>query len=110
MWLVYGIHFQEQGFKLSRLIHNERTDDSLEKLARIEVSQTEQEAQRIQVHIKAGLWKALGAKTSRISEMERRYIIDDIEEHLVKMKNVYMKSCVTEKNEVTFKRYVRKKK
>lgn len=84
---------------MSRLIDNERTDDSLEKLARIEVSHTvtEQEAQRIQVHIKSGLWKALGAKTPRILEINRIDITDDIEEHLVKIKNVYMKSCVTKK-------------
>ena len=55
MWLVYGIHFEKQGLKLLRLIHNERTDDSLEKLARIKVSHivTEQEDHRFQVHIKA---------------------------------------------------------
>lgn len=38
MWLVYGIHFEEQELKLPRLIRKERIDDSLGKLARIKVS------------------------------------------------------------------------
>lgn len=99
MWLAYGIYFEEQELKLPRLIHNKRTDDSLEKLSRIKVFRivTEQQAQRIQVHIKARRQKALGGKTPRKLEIDRKDIIDDIREQLVKIKNVYMKSYVTEK-------------